>query len=129
MKKLLKRMFNPDGKDMNSKENDMIEKLILAGALEIAAIDSEDGSILYSFTPKIQEVMPDLYHEHINKVNAELLNLWERGYVNIDFLSDDPKVTPAEKSFNNEEISILNKQDRWYLEELKRLAKFNPKPE
>lgn len=122
-------MFNPDGKNMNSKENDMIEKLILAGALEIAGIDSEDGSILYCFTPKIQEVMPDLYHEHINKVNSELLNLWERGYVNIDFLSDDPKVTPAQKSFSNEEISKLNKQDRWYLEELKRLATFNPKAE
>lgn len=122
-------MSDLNDNDMNSKENNMIEKLILAGALEVAGIDSEDGSMLYSFTPKIQEIMPDLYHEHINKVNSEILNLWERGYVNIDFLSDDPKVTPAQKSFNKDDISRLNKQDRWYLEELKRLSMFNPKAE
>ena len=127
MKKLLKRMFNPDGKNMSSQENDMIEKLILAGALEIAAIDSEDGSILYTFTPKIKEVMPDLYHEHINRVNSELLNLWEKGYVNIDFLANYPIITPAEKSFDQEELLKLSKQDRWSVEEIKRLSRFNPK--
>ena len=43
MKKILKRMLNPDGKNMISDENEMIEKLILEGALEVAGVDSEDG--------------------------------------------------------------------------------------
>ncbi len=68
MKKLFKRIFNPDGKSMTSDENEMIEKLILEGGLEVAGIDSEDGSLLYSFTPKIKQLMPELYDDHMNAV-------------------------------------------------------------
>jgi hypothetical protein len=126
MKKLLKRIFNPDGKQMSSEENEMIEKLILEGALEVAGIDSEDGSLLYSFTPKIQEVMPELYHDHMNLVNAEIMSLWERGYVEIDFLSKEPVVTLASKSFDKNELLKLNKREQWSIEEIKRLNRQHP---
>jgi len=126
MKKLFKRIFNPDGKNMTSDENEIIEKLILEGGLEVAGIDSEDGSLLYSFTPKIKELMPELYHDHMNSVNAEILSLWERGYVDIDFLSKDPVVTLASKSFSDIEMSKLNKREKWSIEELKRLSDKHP---
>jgi len=126
MKKLLKRIFNPDGKNMTSDENEIIEKLILDGGLEVAGIDSEDGSLLYSFTPKIKELMPELYHDHMNSVNTEILSLWERGYVDIDFLSKDPVVTLASKSFSDIEMSKLNKREKWSIEELKRLSGKHP---
>ena len=126
MKKLFKRIFNPDGKTMTSDENEMIEKLILEGALEVAGIDSEDGSLLYSFTPKIKEIMPELYYDHMDSVNSEILSLWERGYVDIDFFSNDPIVKLNSKSFNPIEISKLNKSERWSIEELKRLSQKNP---
>ena len=122
MKKLFKRIFNPDGKNMNSDENEMIEKLILEGGLEVAGIDSEDGSLLYSFTPKIKELMPELYNDHLNRVNAEILSLWERAYVDIDFLAKEPVVTLTNKSFDPVEMSKLRKQDVWAIEELKRLT-------
>jgi hypothetical protein len=126
MKKLFKRIFNPDGKNMSLDENEMIEKLILEGGLEVAGVDSEDGSLLYSFTPKIKELMPDLYHDHMNAVNAEILSLWERGYVNIDLLSKEPLVTLASKSFDEAEISKLNKREKWSIEELKRMSNRHP---
>ena len=126
IKKLLKRIFNPDEKNMTSDENEMIEKLILEGALEVAGIDSEDGSLLYSFTPKIKEIMPELYYDHMDSVNSEILSLWERGYVDIDFFSNDPIVKLNSKSFNPIEISKLNKSERWSIEELKRLSQKNP---
>ena len=126
MKKLLKRIFNPDGKSMTSDENEMIEKLILEGALEVAGIDSEDGSLLYSFTPKIEQVMPELYHDHMNSVNAEILSLWERGYVDIDFLSKDPIITLGPKSYDAEAMSKLTKREKWSIEELKRLSGQHP---
>lgn len=126
MKKLFKRIFNPDGKNMTSDENEMIEKLILEGGLEVAGIDAEDGSLLYSFTPKIQQLMPELYDDHMNAVNAEILSLWERGYVDIDFLSKDPVVTLALKSFDEKEISKLTKREKWSIEELKRLSGKHP---
>jgi hypothetical protein len=126
MKKLFKRIFNPDGKNMTSDENEMIEKLILEGGLEVAGIDAEDGSLLYSFTPKIKQLMPELYDDHMNAVNAEILSLWERGYVDIDFLSKDPVVTLAPKSFNEVEVSKLTKREKWSIEELKRLSGKHP---
>ena len=123
MKKLFKRIFNPDGKNMSLDENEMIEKLILDGGLEVAGIDSENGSFLYSFTPKIKELMPELYDDHLNRVNAEILSLWERGYVDMDFLAKEPIVTLTDKSFNPIEISKLSKQEVWAIEELKRLTR------
>ena len=123
MKKLFKRIFNPDGKTMTSSENEMIEKLILEGGLEVAGIDSENGSLLYSFTPKIKELMPELYSDHLNRVNAEILSLWERAYVDIDFLAKEPIVTLTDKSFDPIEMSKLRKQDVWAIEELKRLTR------
>jgi hypothetical protein len=126
IKKIFKRIFNLDGKIMSSEEDEIIERLILDGALEVAGVDSEDGSLLYSFTPKIKEIMPELYNDHINNVNSEIFSLWERGYVDIDFLSKDPLVTLTRKSFNELEMSKLSKKEKWSIEELKRLAR--PKP-
>ncbi len=111
---------------MSLNENEMIEKLILDGGLEVAGVDSEDGSLLYSFTPKIKELMPELYDDHMNAVNAEILSLWERGYVDIDFLSKDPIVTLTLKSFDEEEVFKLTKREKWSIEELKRLSKKRP---
>ena len=105
------------------KENEMIERLILEGAMEVAGVDSENGSLLYSFTPKIKEVMPELYNDHLNRVNAEILSLWERAYVDIDFLAKEPIVTLTDKSFDPVEMSKLRKQEVWAIEELKRLTR------
>jgi hypothetical protein len=114
-------MFNPDGKDMIPNEEEIMDYLILNGGIEVVGIDSENESFLYSFTPKIKELMPDLYEEHIRAVNSDILTLWERGYVNIDFMSDDPVVTITKKSLDDEELSKLSKQDQWAIAELKRL--------
>jgi len=108
---------------MSSDENKMIEKLILEGGLEVAGVDSEDGSLLYSFTSKIKELMPELYNDHLNRVNSEILSLWERAYVDIDFLAKEPVVTLTDKSFDPVEMSKLRKQDVWAIEELKRLTR------
>jgi hypothetical protein len=119
-------MFNPDGKSMSSDENEMIEKLILEGAMEVAGVDAENGELLYTFTPKIEQIMPELYHDHLNRTNAEILSLWERKYVDIDFLAKDPVVRVSEKSFNEIEFSKLTKREKWSIEELKRLSRKHP---
>ncbi len=55
-----------------------IDELILSGAVEIAAIDSITGEPLYSFSPKIKEVMPKLYEQHMTEVNRDIMALWKR---------------------------------------------------
>lgn len=101
-----------------------IEKLILEGALEIGGIDVENGEILYNFTNKLKEVMPELYNEHLNFVNSEIMWLWERGFVSIDdFTQDNPRVMITDKALNSEEISKLPKDRQRSLEEIKRILK------
>ena len=121
IKKILKRMFNPEDKNMIPKDQEILDYLILNGGLEIVGVDSSNGSFLYYFTPKIKELMPDLYTEHINTINQEMLSLWEKGYINIDFLADDPIITLSKKSLIDSEVSKLTKDEQWSVMELKRL--------
>ena len=104
-----------------SKEEDIIDRLILSGGLEAAGVDSESGELLYTFTPKINEIMPELYNEHLNDVNSEVMALWEEGYLDLDFMSDDPVITLSDKAFDELEIKKLSKKKQWSLDEIKRL--------
>lgn len=104
-------------------ENKIIDDLILNGGLEIAGIDDSTGQFLYSFTPKIKELRPDLYDQHLNYVNSELMRLWEAGFLNIDFLQDEPIVTLTDKALDKNAISTLSKEDQWAIDEIKRLMK------
>ena len=103
--------------------SEIIDDLILKGGLEVAGIDPESGEMLYAFTPKVKEIMPELYHDHLNFVNDELMILWEKGYVDIDFLKDDPLISLTNKAHDPDEIKKLSKQERWSLQELKRVVK------
>lgn len=101
----------------------MIDDLILNGSLEVVGIDQETGQMLYSFTPKIKEISPELYTEHINHVNTEIMKLWEKGFLDIDLLAEEPIVTITQKAFDNEALKDLSKNDKWSLDEIKRLMK------
>lgn len=103
--------------------NETVDYLIMNGGLEVAGIDSETGQFLYVFTPKIKELMPELYSEHLNHVNGEIMRLWETGFLNVDFLTEEPIVTITEKALDEEAVSALSKDDQWSLEEIKRLMK------
>jgi hypothetical protein len=106
---------------MDEREQKIIDKLILNGAMQMAGVDCETGEILYQFTPKLKEVMPELYHEHLNHVNSEIMRLWEKGFVNIDLMADSPIVTLSDKAFDDNEIQSLSHQDKWAVQEVKRL--------
>ncbi len=106
---------------MESEEEKIINELILDGGLEVAAMDEDTGELLYSFTPKIKELMPDLYQEHIENVNSEVMNLWEKGFINLDLFEKDPTITITPKALNKEEVEGLSKQERWSLFEIIRL--------
>jgi hypothetical protein len=107
----------------DSNEEEIIDKLLLENALEVVGIDKSNGEFLYAFTPKIKEIMPGLYQDHLNFVNSEIMVLWEKGYLNVDFLADDPSVTVTDKAFIQKELDKLSRQELWSLEEIKRLLK------
>ena len=105
----------------NYDDSEMINKLILDGGLEVAAMDNDTGEMLYSFTPKIKEIMPELYQEHMHNVNSEIMNLWEKGFINLDLFQKDPVITLTLKALNKDEVKSLSKQERWSLFEIVRL--------
>jgi hypothetical protein len=123
MKKIFKMIFNPDGKNMIPEEQDSIDYLLLYGGLEVVGLDSDSGEFLYAFTPKIKDLMPELYEEHISDVNKNVLKLWEMGYLEIDFMQEDPVITVGAKALDSLEMSKLSKDDQWHLNEIKRLLK------
>lgn len=106
-------------------DNDEIERLILAGGLQVAGVD-EQGQLLYQFTPKMQKINEELYKDHLNFVNSEVMKLWELGFVDIDLFQKEPIVTLTIEAFIPDKLAKLSKQQRWSLEEIKRLLK-NPK--
>ena len=110
---------------MDDKEEGIIEKLILDGGLETVVVDQETGELLYSFTPKIKNLMPDLYDEHMTDVNSCVMNLWEKGFLEIDFFAEEPIITLSKKASDRVAIEGLSKKDRWNLFEIIRLL--NPK--
>jgi len=67
--------------------------------------------------------MPELYREHLNHVNSEIMTMWEKGFVNVDLLSDEPIVTLTDKAFDKNEVAKLSQDHRWALDEMKRLMK------
>jgi hypothetical protein len=103
-----------------NNEDAMIDDLILQGALEVAGIDSQTGEFLYSVTDKMKDIMPDLYEEHLNTVNKDIMALWENGFVDVDFNEDNPIVRLSFKAHDVKAISMLPKDLQWALEEIKR---------
>lgn len=99
----------------------VIDDLLLSGAMQICGIDKNTGEFLYQFTPKLKDVMPDLYKEHLNHVNSEIMRLWEKGFVHMDLMLESPVVTLTDLAFDDKEISKLSKEDRWSIEEIKRI--------
>lgn len=109
--------------NFSSNEEEIIDKLLLENALEVVGVDDNNGEFLYAFTPKIKDVMPELYEDHLNFVNSEIMTLWEKGYLDINFLEENPAVKLSKKAIDKEELRKLSTQELWSLEEIKRLLK------
>ena len=105
-------------------EEPTIEDLLLAGAIEVYGVDSDTGEFLYNFTNKMQDIMPELYKEHINDVHNEVMYFWEVGAVEMtEMESNNPKIRLTEKAFDEEFISSLSPSRQSSLKEIKRILK------
>lgn len=92
-----------------SKSNDeIINELIMSGALEIEGIDPETNEFLYRITEKMKHANKALYDEHINSIYSDTMYFWERGFVDVDdFTNVNPKISLTSKAFDIDAISKL----------------------
>jgi hypothetical protein len=105
-----------------SEEFDIVDKLILEGGLEISGVDIETGEFLYNFTEKLKDLNPGLHENLKNFFYAEVINLWEKGFVNISFFDENPMVTLSDKALDKDKIKSLTYEQQKSLEQIKRLA-------
>jgi hypothetical protein len=101
--------------------DETIEALIITGAIEAVGTDTVTGQPMYKFNPTIQKIMPELYREHLSEVNRGIMTLWEKGFLDIDFLEEDPSVRLTDKAFDDVEIEKISREEQISLIEIKRL--------
>ena len=69
----------------DEQHQEIMEYLLSEGAAFLDGVD-EDGEIIYGFNMDIlEEVSPDLYQALQNDIDEELLNLYQKGLVNVSY--------------------------------------------
>lgn len=101
--------------------DEMIDILLSTGAIEFIGFEPTTHEPLYKINAEMKTIMPELYKEHLNEVNRDIMRLWEEGFLNVDLLSEDPKVTLTDKAFNDEAIEKISRELQISLLEIKRL--------
>jgi hypothetical protein len=83
-------------------EEEKLEYYIEIGAVEVAGIQ-EDGEFLYEITEKAKDLAPELWESHIEYIDNTILDLYEKGLVQIEYNED----LEASISVSEEAKSIL----------------------
>lgn len=103
---------------MESSEDQIIDELILSGALEIAGIDMETGEPLYNFTEKLVDVNPELHNEMSTYLSTEAMALWQYGFISMDVTEKNPMISLLPKAFDKVEVEKLDKNHQYTLKEI-----------
>jgi hypothetical protein len=104
-----------------SDPDEIIDDLILKGALEFVGVDPETGEPLYRPTDILKSIDPDLSKDMAIYFSQTTMRLWEKGFLNMDVTLKDPSVTLAEKSFDAELIDSLPKEEKIIMQEIIRV--------
>jgi hypothetical protein len=92
---------------LTSPEDAYIEKLILAGAIEVSGV-YESGNFTYSFTEKIHEIDEALKQKMDAVFLAEVKELWELGFLNMNITEYNPIVHLTGKAMVESERLTLH---------------------
>lgn len=99
-------------------EDKLIEELILKGALEVAGIDIETGEPLYNFTEKLKDVSPELHDQVFTFFSQEALDLWQKGFIDMDITQSNPEVRLTPKALDAIEVMKLEKDKQFTLKQI-----------
>jgi predicted transcriptional regulator len=70
--------------DFEFNSDDKLEYYISIGAVELAGVD-ETGEFIYKITELASEVAPELWDAHEEYVDKSLMDLYEKGLVNVSY--------------------------------------------
>lgn len=80
--------------------SEVMDHLMSIGALEIMGYD-DDGEPILRFTSVCKEEYPELYALHLAEVNQTANELWQMGFICLNFLDDDMTVTITPENLIN----------------------------
>lgn len=106
---------------MNSDESEFFDSLLLCGAIEVVTINPVNGEFLYNITPKMKDIFPEIYYEHLNKIDSDIKALWELGFLDINIFEENPTVYLTQKALAIDQIEELPQDLSETLDEIKRL--------
>lgn len=81
-----------------------IEHLILEGAVEVAGMNLETGEMMYTFTPELENINPELYGAVSDYIYGAILSVWTKGFIDMDALDPQAMVTLTPKAFDSDAI-------------------------
>lgn len=96
----------------NNPDDEILNGLILDGLVEVAAMDMETGEMLYAFTEKAKEEVPDLFRQAEDFFNQLIMFFWEQGFISMDIGSENPVVSITEKALDPTEVAKLSKENQ-----------------
>lgn len=84
------------------------------GAISIEGIDP-NGELILSVTDKAKELAPDLWQAHIEYVDKQLINLYEKGLIEVEYnenLEATFKLSPtAVEDIKDKGIWLVDEKD------------------
>ncbi len=99
--------------------SNIILQLIEMGALEIRGYDSISNQFTYNLTPKCQEIMPELFEEHLKMINELAFKIWSKDLIELTFDKNGvPMIMPKNIEYTRSVMYTLPEDERFFLENL-----------
>lgn len=99
--------------------NELIQKLIDMGVLEVIGFDEKSNQFTFGITPKCQEILPELFDEHFKMINELAFKLWNDGIIEMTFDTDGvPMVMIKDLEHTINIKDTLPDEERFFLENL-----------
>jgi hypothetical protein len=97
---------------------DIVDNLILQGAIIPAGVDPDTGDTLYTFTDKIKSVAPAIHKALVNHFHDNVMALWQNGFLDMDVTLANPMVRLTAKALDYSETSKLSQDELLSLNEI-----------
>jgi hypothetical protein len=92
--------------------NQIVDNLVLNGYIELEGIDPDSGEFLYRISDKLNELIPNLREKMADIFLEEVYSLWTKGFVSMDFASENPLVRLTENAFDQEKVDGLSLEEK-----------------
>jgi hypothetical protein len=69
---------------MEESDEDKLAHYMEIGVVELAGMD-ENGELIYAIHETAKELAPELWEAHMNYVDRELIELYQMGYIKVDY--------------------------------------------